>query len=97
MALPAAALCSALEPHLALLRARPVCHAAELPLQISRLGFVPNTDAPCDTRGSDRSASAQPRTVNPQAVDVYALGVLLWEMYHGRRAWAGLTQLQVCP
>jgi hypothetical protein len=26
---------------------------------------------------------------------VYSVGVLLWEMYHGRRAWAGLTQLQV--
>ena len=26
---------------------------------------------------------------------MYSVGVLLYEMYHGRRAWPGLTQLQV--
>jgi len=28
-------------------------------------------------------------------VDVYAMGVLFWEMYHGCRAWGGMTQTQI--
>jgi hypothetical protein len=27
--------------------------------------------------------------------DVYSFGVLLWEMYCGTRAWAGLSSAQV--
>lgn len=30
-----------------------------------------------------------------KAIDVYAYGVLLWEMWNARRAWGGMHQLQV--
>jgi len=30
-----------------------------------------------------------------QSVDVYSFGVILWEMYCGQRAWAGLNTAQV--
>ena len=31
-----------------------------------------------------------------KSVDVFAFGVLLWEMCTGKRPWAGMMQMQVC-
>ena len=30
-----------------------------------------------------------------QAADPFALGVLMWEMYHGVRAWSSMNQAQI--
>ncbi len=57
------------------------------------------TSAEIETKTSGTVTHAPPELLSDghlsQAGDVFAFGVLLWEMWHSRHAWSGLLPYQV--
>jgi serine/threonine protein kinase len=71
----------------------PACTHA-LCVQSTRMGSGATLEQ--DVHFAKRTSASHSIVRPAQAVDSWAFGVLLWEMYHGSRAWAGLAYPQAC-
>ena len=58
-------------------------------------GLLPQPFVPDSASGRSSPETLQRAGKLSKAADVYAFGVILWEMLTGQRPWAGLLQMQV--